>query len=65
MTLHGLASHAAYPETGVDALQAANKLLTALYAHNEVLKTRRSQVPGISHPYLNVGRIEGAAATRM
>ncbi len=64
-TLHGLASHAAYPETGIDALQAANKLLTALYAHNEVLKTRRSQVPGITHPYLNVGRIEGGSNTNV
>ena len=65
VTLHGLASHAAYPETGVDALQAANKLLTALYAHNEALKTRRSQVPGINHPYLNVGRIEGGSNTNV
>ena len=65
VTLHGLASHAAYPETGVDALQAANKLLTTLYAHNEVLKTRRSQVPGINHPYLNVGRIEGGSNTNV
>ncbi|HEU6454194.1 MAG TPA: ArgE/DapE family deacylase [Roseateles sp.] len=64
-TLHGLASHAAYPETGIDALQAANKLLTALYAHNEVLMTRRSQVPGITHPYLNVGRIEGGSNTNV
>ena len=65
VTLHGLASHAAYPETGVDALQAATKLLTALYAHNEVLRTRRSEVPGISHPYLNVGRIEGGSNTNV
>jgi acetylornithine deacetylase/succinyl-diaminopimelate desuccinylase-like protein len=65
VTLRGLASHAAYPGTGVDALQAANKLLTALYAHNEVLKTRRSQVPGINHPYLNVGRIEGGSNTNV
>ncbi|PZP27437.1 MAG: peptidase M20 [Roseateles depolymerans] len=65
VTLHGLASHAAYPHTGVDALQAANKLLTALYAHNEVLKTRRSQVAGITHPYLNVGRIEGGSNTNV
>jgi len=57
LTLHGLASHAAYPETGVDALQAANRLLTALYAYNDVLATRRSAVAGITHPYLNVGRI--------
>jgi succinyl-diaminopimelate desuccinylase len=65
VTLHGLASHAAYPETGVDALQAATKLLTALYAHNEVLKTRRSEVEGITHPYLNVGRIEGGSNTNV
>lgn len=63
VTLHGLASHAAYPETGVDALQAANTLLTALYAHNDVLRTRRSAVAGISHPYLNVGRIDGGGNT--
>ncbi|CAM4054853.1 M20/M25/M40 family metallo-hydrolase [Roseateles saccharophilus] len=65
VTLHGLASHAAYPETGIDALQAATQLLTALYAHNEVLKTRRSGVPGITHPYLNVGRIEGGSNTNV
>jgi succinyl-diaminopimelate desuccinylase len=65
VTLHGLASHAAYPQTGVDALQAATRLLSALYAHNEVLRTRRSEVPGISHPYLNVGRIEGGSNTNV
>jgi acetylornithine deacetylase/succinyl-diaminopimelate desuccinylase-like protein len=65
VTLHGLASHAAYPHTGVDALQAANKLLTALYAYNEVLAIRRSEVPGITHPYLNVGRIEGGSNTNV
>jgi acetylornithine deacetylase/succinyl-diaminopimelate desuccinylase-like protein len=65
VTLHGTASHAAYPHTGVDALQAANKLLTALYTHNEVLRTRRSQVTGITHPYLNVGRIEGGSNTNV
>ncbi len=65
VTLHGLASHAAYPHTGVDALQAATKLLTALYAYNDVLRTRLSQVQGITHPYLNVGRIEGGSNTNV
>ena len=65
VTLHGLASHAAYPETGVDALQAAHRLLGALYAHNEVLRTRVSAVTGIRHPYLNVGRIEGGSNTNV
>ncbi|MBK1687290.1 M20/M25/M40 family metallo-hydrolase [Rubrivivax gelatinosus] len=65
VTLHGLASHAAYPQTGVDALQAATQLLAALYAHNDVLRGRRSQVAGITHPYLNVGRIEGGSNTNV
>jgi succinyl-diaminopimelate desuccinylase len=65
VTLHGLASHAAYPQTGVDALQAANRLLTALYEHNRVLRARRSRVAGITHPYLNVGRIEGGSNTNV
>ena len=65
VTLHGLASHAAYPTTGVDALQAANALLTALYAHNTVLRERRSKVEGITHPYLNVGRIDGGSNTNV
>ncbi len=65
VTLHGLASHAAYPETGVDALQAANRLLTVLYAQNDVLRERRSKVAGITHPYLNVGRIEGGTNTNV
>jgi acetylornithine deacetylase/succinyl-diaminopimelate desuccinylase-like protein len=65
VTLQGLASHAAYPHTGIDALQAANHLLTALYAYNDVLRTRWSKVEGITHPYLNVGRIEGGSNTNV
>ncbi len=65
LTLHGLASHAAYPQTGIDALQAAVDLLQALYHHNSALKLIRSEVPGISHPYLNVGRIEGGTNTNV
>jgi succinyl-diaminopimelate desuccinylase len=65
LTLHGRASHAAYPDTGIDALQAANKLLTALYAYNGVLRERRSKVAGITHPYLNVGRIDGGSNTNV
>jgi succinyl-diaminopimelate desuccinylase len=65
VTLHGRSSHAAYPTTGIDALQAATGVLAALYAHNDVLRGRRSQVPGITHPYLNVGRIEGGTNTNV
>ncbi len=65
LTLHGVASHAAYPDTGVDALQAAHQVLGALYAHNTLLRTRRSQVAGITHPYLNVGWIQGGSNTNV
>jgi succinyl-diaminopimelate desuccinylase len=65
VTLQGLASHAAYPDTGVDALQAATALLTALYAHNATLRERRSTVAGITHPYLNVGLISGGSNTNV
>jgi succinyl-diaminopimelate desuccinylase len=65
VTLHGLASHAAYPSTGIDALQAAHALLGALYAHNALLRERRSKVAGITHPYLNVGRIDGGSNTNV
>ena len=65
VTIHGKMAHAAIPDTGVDALQAATTLLNALYAQNTLYRQLRSQVPGISHPYLNVGRIEGGTNTNV
>ncbi|HEX5634505.1 MAG TPA: M20/M25/M40 family metallo-hydrolase, partial [Gemmatimonadales bacterium] len=65
VTVHGKMAHAAIPHTGVDALQAAVRLLQALYARNEHYRSVRSQVPGIEHPYLNVGRIEGGTNTNV
>jgi succinyl-diaminopimelate desuccinylase len=65
VTVHGKMAHAAIPDTGVDALQAAVTLLQALYARNAVYRGITSKVPGISHPYLNVGRIEGGTNTNV
>jgi acetylornithine deacetylase/succinyl-diaminopimelate desuccinylase-like protein len=65
ITVHGRQGHAAMPESGVDALAAANTILTALYASREMLKQRRSHVPGIVHPTLNVGLIEGGINTNV
>ena len=65
VTVHGRMAHAAIPETGVDALQAAVRILAALYAQNPEYRKLRSQVPGIGHPYLNVGRIEGGTNTNV
>lgn len=65
VTVHGRMAHAAIPDSGVDALQAAVALLNALYAQNETYKSIRSNVEGIRHPYLNVGRIEGGTNTNV
>ena len=65
VTVHGVMAHAAIPETGVDALQGAVAILNALYAQNTLYKGISSQVPGINHPYLNVGRIEGGTNTNV
>jgi len=65
VTVHGKMAHAAIPDTGVDALQGAVKILDALYAQNAKNRQVRSAVPGITHPYLNVGRIEGGTNTNV
>ncbi len=65
VVVHGVAGHAAVPETAVDALQGATALLATFYARNEIYKRVRSAVPGIAHPYINVGRIEGGTHTNV
>jgi len=65
VTVHGKMAHAAIPDSGVDALQGAVAILNALYAQNQRYKSITSQVAGISHPYLNVGRIEGGTNTNV
>jgi acetylornithine deacetylase/succinyl-diaminopimelate desuccinylase family protein len=65
VTVHGKMAHAAIPHTGVDALQGAVRILEALYAQNQLYRKVSSQVAGINHPYLNVGRIEGGTNTNV
>jgi acetylornithine deacetylase/succinyl-diaminopimelate desuccinylase family protein len=65
VTVHGKMAHAAIPDTGIDALQGAVAILNALYAQNTLYKQVTSKVEGITHPYLNVGRIEGGTNTNV
>jgi acetylornithine deacetylase/succinyl-diaminopimelate desuccinylase-like protein len=65
VTVHGKMAHAAIPDSGIDALQAANHILTALYAQNSSYKQVSSKVDGITHPYLNVGLISGGTNTNV
>jgi succinyl-diaminopimelate desuccinylase len=65
VTVHGKMAHAAIPDTGVDALQGAVAILNALYRQNALYQQVTSGVAGITHPYLNVGRIEGGTNTNV
>ena len=53
------------PFSGIDALHAAVALLSELYASRDTLTRIRSRIPGITHPTLNVGRIEGGVHTNV
>ncbi len=65
VTVHGKAAHAAIPTSGVDALQGAVQILNALYAQNTLYQQVTSAVEGITHPYLNVGTIQGGSNTNV
>jgi succinyl-diaminopimelate desuccinylase len=65
VTVHGKSGHGAMPETGVDALQAATRILNAIYGQLPELKKIRSQVPGIDSPTMLVGRIDGGTNTNV
>jgi succinyl-diaminopimelate desuccinylase len=61
----GRSAHAARPFTGVDALQVANAILTALYGWRGGLAARISAVPGIGSPQMTVGLIAGGVNTNV
>jgi len=61
----GKSAHAARPETGHDALEAASGLLAALYSHRQELSEKRSAVEGIESPTLVVGLIRGGINTNV
>jgi acetylornithine deacetylase/succinyl-diaminopimelate desuccinylase-like protein len=61
----GRQGHAAMPESGVDALAAATKILQAIYDSRAILTQRRSSVHGINHSTINVGLISGGINTNV
>jgi acetylornithine deacetylase/succinyl-diaminopimelate desuccinylase-like protein len=63
--VRGRSAHAARPETGHDALRAANDVLSRIYAHADELKGRPSRVPGITSPSCVVGLIAGGINTNV
>lgn len=65
VTVRGKMAHAAFPDSGVDALQATVRILRALYEQNNLHMQVHSSVEGITHPSLNVGTIEGGTNTNV
>jgi acetylornithine deacetylase/succinyl-diaminopimelate desuccinylase family protein len=65
ITVNGKSGHGAMPETGHDALQAATRILNAIYAELPELKKIKSKVPGIDSPTMLVGRIDGGTNTNV
>ncbi|MCE1234799.1 MAG: M20/M25/M40 family metallo-hydrolase [Hyphomicrobiales bacterium] len=65
VVVEGKSAHAAIPYTGVDALEAANGVLGALYAFRKSLASKVSATPGIGSPQMTVGLIEGGINTNV
>ena len=61
----GKSAHAAMPYTGIDALEAANHVLSALYTWRKTFAQRVSRIPGIGSPQLTVGLIKGGINTNV
>ena len=65
VTVHGKATHGSMPDTGHDALQAATRILNAIYDAVPALRQLKSAIPGIDHPTMIVGRIDGGTNTNV
>ncbi|MCP1337796.1 M20/M25/M40 family metallo-hydrolase [Futiania mangrovi] len=65
VTVTGTSAHAARPDTGHDALEAASTLLAALYAYRKGLADIHSAVPGIDSPSMVIGLISGGINTNV
>ena len=65
VTVRGRQAHAAMPDTGADALAAATRVLTALYAERDRIRKKKSKWKGIGSPQLTVGLIHGGINTNV
>jgi succinyl-diaminopimelate desuccinylase len=65
VTVRGKQAHAAMPESGADALEAATAILQAIYKERKRLNRTKSKSPGIGSPKITVGLISGGFATNV
>lgn len=65
VTVRGRQAHAALPESGADALEAATAVLNAIYGERKRLSRRKSKVSGIGAAKITVGLISGGINTNV
>ena len=65
ITVRGRSAHAASPDTGIDALEAASHVLSTLYAWRKGLAARVSKVAGIGAAQMTIGLIKGGINTNV
>ena len=63
--ISGRSAHAAIPQSGADALEAATGVLAQLYSHRRELAQTVSGIAGIGAPQLTVGLISGGINTNV
>ena len=63
--VRGVSAHAAAPHTGRDALEAANAILSDLYAARDECASQVSSYAGITSPTLVIGLISGGINTNV
>lgn len=63
--VQGRQAHAALPQTGVDALEAATGILHNLYSRRPDFARQHSEIPGVGSPTLVVGVIRGGINTNV
>jgi acetylornithine deacetylase/succinyl-diaminopimelate desuccinylase-like protein len=63
--VRGRQAHAAMPESGADALEAATSVLAALYQERRRLAQTTSKIAGLGSPKLTVGLISGGINTNV
>ncbi|MDE1187719.1 MAG: M20/M25/M40 family metallo-hydrolase [Pantoea sp.] len=63
--VQGKSAHAAFPASGHDAIEAGNRVMSALYHYRDSLAATHSQVPGIDSPTLVIGLVSGGINTNV
>ncbi len=65
VSVKGQSAHAAFPETGHDAIEAGYRLMGELYRYRDGLSRKHSQVTGIGQPTLVIGLVSGGINTNV